>query len=127
MKRHYITPSLVIISCLLFGLHQYFQMIAKISMPLFDNYLDPVLMMPILLYLLGWERKLLFRNVSMQLPENHIFGYFILAVIFGELILPFFNNKFTADYWDILSYALGSLSYVVTQRISSTDSLWSTN
>ena len=118
MKRQDATLWLVIISAVLFVVHQYVQLVAKIRMPFLDQYLDPALMMPILLHLLVWERRVVCGDTSIRLPQSHIFGYFLLAVIFGELVFPYFSDKFTADYWDILSYALGSIAYVVAQRVS---------
>jgi hypothetical protein len=122
MKWQEATFGLGLISSLLFVLHQYLQFIAQISMPFFDKYLDPALMMPILLHLLVWERRLIFRDTSSRLPESYIFGYFLLAVIFGELVFPYLSDKFIADYWDILSYALGSYAYAIAQRVSNSQS-----
>ncbi len=118
MKRQHTTLGLVIIASVLFLVHQYIQLVAHISMPFLDSYLDPALMMPILLHLQVWERRLILRDATIRLPETHIFGYFILAVIFGELVFPYFSDKFIADYWDILAYAFGSLAYGVAQRVS---------
>lgn len=118
MKLQYATQVLVIISAVLFVVHQYLQLIAHINITFLDNYLDPFVMMPILLYLLVWERRLLLRKRTLLLPNTHIFGYFVLAVIFGEVLFPLLNKRFTADYWDILSYGLGSLIYGIVQQIN---------
>lgn len=122
MKWKEATFGLGLISSLLFVIHQYVQLVMTISMPFFDKYLDPALMMPILLHLLVWERRLIFRDASTRLPESHILGYFLLAVVFGEFVFPYFNDKFITDYWDILSYALGSFAYAIAQRISNSRS-----
>lgn len=118
MKRQHTTLGLVIIASLLFVAHQYIQFVAHIRMPFLNSYLDPALMMPILLHLQVLERRLILRDATIQLPETHIFGYFILAVLFGELVFPYYSERFTSDYWDIVSYSFGSLVYGIAQRMS---------
>jgi hypothetical protein len=118
MKQPNATLILVIISALLFIIHQYLQMVAHINIVFLDNYLDPAVMMPIVLYAVLWERRILFRNKTIVLPYTDIFGYFVLISVFGEVLFPFFNDRFTTDYWDIVSYAVGSLAYAIAQRAS---------
>ena len=119
MKNISATAILVFISCLLFTIHQYLQFIAKISLPFADNYLDPALMMPIVLHAVFWEKRLLLKNHSRGLNALHIFCYFILTVCIAEMLFPLLSNKFTADRLDIISYAVGSFAYYVAQIITS--------
>jgi len=100
----------------LFLLHQYLQKIVKVSLPVMDNYLDPLLLMPILLPLIVWERQLIHKKINYTLPLTHVFGYFLLVSILCEIILPLWNRKMTADVRDILFYALGSIIYVASTR-----------
>jgi len=102
-------------SSLLFIVHQYLQLIAEISCPLADSYLDPALMMPIVLHAVMWEKRLLHKDHSVRLPAIHIFSYFILTAFIAEILFPLLSNKFTADPFDIISYAMGSFVYYLAQ------------
>ena len=100
------------ICAFLFIFHQYLQKIASISLSLVDSYLDPLLCMPILLHLIVWERKLFHRRAEYTLSLSHIVGYVLLVSILCEIVLPLWNEKMTADPWDIACYALGGFIYV---------------
>ena len=109
---------LVIVCAVFFLVHQYLQMLVQVNIPLLDNYLDPVMVMPLLLYAVLWERRIFLKNKSIVLSYTEILGYFLLVVIFGEILFPIISEKFTADYWDILAYALGTLAYKVARKKS---------
>lgn len=47
---------------LLVLLHQSLEKLLEIRIPVIDNYLDPLLLMPILLHLMLWERRILFKK-----------------------------------------------------------------
>lgn len=118
MKKESPIVILVIVSALLFLIHQYVQMRVQLDIAFLDNYLDPAILMPLILYALLWERRILLRNRNIVLSYTDIFGYFLLMVIIGEILFPFISEKFTADYWDILAYALGTLAYVIAKEVS---------
>ena len=118
MKQESPIIILVIVSALLFLMHQYLQRQLQFNITFLDNYLDPVVLMPLILYAVLWERRILLRNKNIILSYIDIFGYFLLMVIFGEILFPLISEKFTADYWDILAYAVGTLAYVITKGVS---------
>lgn len=95
----------------LFLLHQLGERIVGINMPFIDSYLDPILLMPILLHLITWERRIVFGNKSYQLSGYHMFGYFVLIAIVAELVLPQLTPKLISDRYDVACYALGALIY----------------
>lgn len=115
MKNISVTTILVCVSCLLFIIHQYLQLIAEIAWPFVDNYLDPLLMMPIVLHAVVWEKRLLHKDHTVRLPAIHIFSYFILTAFIAETLFPLLSNKFTADPFDTISYAMGSFVYYLAQ------------
>ena len=119
MKQERAVFSLVIVSGLLFLFHQYLQNETDINITFLNNYLDPFLLMPLLLYAVLWERRIVLKNKNMVLSYTEIFGYFVLMVLMGEVLFPLISKKFTADYWDILAYALGTLAYIIAKEISS--------
>lgn len=118
MKHEKPIIILVAVSALLFLIHQYFQMVIKLKIAFMDNYLDPAVLMPLLLYAVLWERRLILKNKNLVLSYTEIFGYFLLMVLIGEILLPLFSEKFTADYWDILAYAFGTLAYIIAKEVS---------
>lgn len=118
MKQESPILILVIVSALLFLIHQYLQLGVQLHIDFLDNYLDPAVLMPLILYAVLWERRILLRNRNLVLPYTDIFGYFLLMVILGEVLFPLISERFTADYWDILAYAFGSLAYIITKEIS---------
>jgi hypothetical protein len=118
---------LFIASALLFLGHQYLQLIMGINITFLDNYLDPTVLMPTLLFAVLWERRILLKNKNMVLSYTEILGYFLLVVIFGEIIFPLFSDRFIADYWDILAYAIGTLAYIGAKRASDLPKVGSQN
>src|SRR5690606_33148683 len=96
----------------LFILHQYLQKIACISLSLAYSYLDPLLCMPILQLEVVLVRTLCHRWTEYTLSLSHIVGYVLLVSILCEIVFPLWNEKMTADPWDIACYALGGFIYV---------------
>lgn len=118
MKQERPILILVIVSAFLFLIHQYLQKGIQIHIPFLDNYLDPTVLMPLILYAVLWERRILLRNRNIVLSYTDILGYFLLMVLIGEVLFPLISEKFTADYWDILAYAFGTLAYSFARQIS---------
>ncbi len=102
----------------LFLIHQVVERVIGIMVPFIDSYLDPILLMPILLYLITLERSIVFDKKSYQLSVYLMFGYFVLISILSELILPKFNSKLTPDKYDVVCYAIGTFIYFATSIIS---------
>ena len=104
-----------LICCLLFLVHQLLQKVLEIKLPVIDAYLDSFLLMPILLTFLVVERRWLFRRRSgycLKLLDIVIATLFIAIV--AELVFPALSHRFTADWWDVLAYALGSSLFYFT-------------
>jgi hypothetical protein len=101
--------------CLLFVLHQILQKAAGIAMPLFDAYLDPFLAMPIMLTLLVVERRLLFgRGKQYRLSTLEAIIATIFIVLIAELAFPALSSRFTADWWDVVAFSLGTVLFMAT-------------
>lgn len=118
MKQEQPIIILVSISAVLFLIHQYLQMRVQLNIAFLDNYLDPIVLMPLILYAVLWERRILLHNRNIVLSYTDILGYFLLMVLLGEVLFPLISEKFTADYWDILAYAFGTLAYVIARKMS---------
>ncbi|MGO1815942.1 MAG: hypothetical protein ACTHZ1_03355, partial [Sphingobacterium sp.] len=111
MSKQQKSSILFIVCSLLFVLHQILQKVVGLSFPLADNYLDPLLCMPIVLHLIVLERRFLRNRPGYTLPRSHIFGYFLLISIISELIFPIWSEQMTSDIWDVICYAFGALVY----------------
>ncbi|MBL7706725.1 MAG: hypothetical protein JNM21_14360 [Taibaiella sp.] len=97
---------------LLVLLHQFLEKWLEIRIPVIDNYLDPLLLMPILLHLMLWERRILFKK-----DLHYVFSLFEVIVLFivvsfvAEYLFPRWSMGFTADGWDVVCYACGTLIF----------------
>lgn len=100
----------------LFTLHQIIEKIAGIHVEILDSYLDPLLIMPILLTLLSWERALVIKDKSYRLPWQLTMLYFVVVSILGEVVLPNVSDRMTADPYDVACYALGTILYLAVDR-----------
>lgn len=98
-----------------FLLHQIAQKTLGIGISWADSYLDPLLLMPILLQGITWERSwLLGKRIQLQIPE--IIFWTIAASILFEYFFPKWNTKFTADIWDVACYFAGSILFYFTKK-----------
>ncbi len=98
-----------LLCCFLFALHQFMQKVLQLTVPVADAYIDSFLLMPILLTFLVAERRILFKRGAtycLSVLEIIIATFFIAIV--AELIFPALSQRFTADWLDVLAYALGS-------------------
>jgi hypothetical protein len=121
MTSNSLFPLFFSISCCAFLIHQFVERILRINIPFIDSYLDPLLIMPILLHLVVLERRIVLKNASYRLPLLHITGYFILICLFGEVIFPYINSAFISDLWDIFFYAIGTLFYIIMSNKYTTE------
>ncbi|PVH24254.1 hypothetical protein DC487_14305 [Sphingobacterium corticibacter] len=110
---HFINPWFLCFA-LLFIIHQVVQWGLGIPIGWLDSYLDPLLMMPITLHLLLWERRYLFeKGDSYKLSIFGIFNYLILVSILGEVIFPVLQPGFVADWIDVLCYFTGAVFFYI--------------
>lgn len=94
------------------GVHQGMQKLLNWHIPILDAYLDPLLFMPILLYLILWERRFFFKKGTQYvLPWSQMLAIFALVSILCEFFFPRWSTRFTMDYWDVLCYFLGMLLF----------------
>lgn len=122
MKRHTNTNKLFALCVLLFLLHQILQHALGIKLPFIDSYLDPLLMMPVLLHLVVLERRMVFRRHAHRMPPDHILGYTILVALISEVAFPALSNLHTGHPLDVIVYAMGALVYAAAQRWASASS-----
>lgn len=96
----------------LVAIHQIMQKVLNWNFPILDAYLDPLLFMPILLHLILWERRFIFKKGRHYiLPWIEILAFFILVSVLCEYLFPRWSTRFTLDYWDVLCYAIGAMIF----------------
>mgnify|MGYP003330963847 FL=1 len=76
------------------------------SHPWADSYLDAFLFLPIALGFPAWVLRLW--QPAFRWSPWFVIGAWGAASLAFEVWIPNFDPRFTADYWDVLSYALGA-------------------
>jgi len=101
--------QLLVIGCVaIFIVHQLLQKVFNISLPYIDSYLDPLLCMPILLYLLLIERKYFWKQKVTSLSWATIVAASVFIIVIAEILFPIWNAAFVFDTIDIVLYCLGA-------------------
>jgi len=95
------------IPALLVPAHQLSQYVLHLDLGLIDDYLDPLLCIPILLGLWLTERRFFLRHHRLTGLEI-VIATAVLAVVFEEGF-PLWQPDFVRDWWDYPAYALGAL------------------
>lgn len=96
---------------LIFILHQLLQKIFHIKIEVIDNYLDPFLCMPILLYGHLQERKMFWQKNIQSLSVGTITIATAMVVVIAEYFFSKWGSRFTYDILDVPMYALGSVFF----------------
>ncbi len=109
-----LTPSrLLLASIVLFGLHQG-AIASGWSHPWADSYLDTLLFLPIALGLPAWVIR--FWQPAFRWRPPFVLGAWVAASVAFEAWIPSFDPRFTADAWDVFSYALGGTMFICSER-----------
>lgn len=97
---------------LIFLTHQILEKVLHIHISLLDKYLDPLLAMPIFLSGILLERRYVFyKTEEYFLSPIDIIASTLFMSIIAEVLFPYWNKGFTADWWDVLCYVLGSIYF----------------
>ena len=109
-----LTPSrLLLASLVLCGLHQG-AIAGGWSHPWADSYLDTLLFLPIALGLPAWVIR--FWQPAFRWSPPFVVGAWVAASVAFEAWIPSFDPRFTADAWDVFSYALGGTMFICSER-----------
>lgn len=109
MKKIFLHISFIL-PLAFFLVHQFIELYLKNSIPVLDNYLDPFCASVLILHALALERRFL---LDWSLTLLDVILAVVFFAVFSELVFPYFSDKFTADVWDVLSFALGGLWFVL--------------
>ena len=91
--------------------HQVLERVLDVRIPLLDNYLDPLLSVPLLVGALQAERRwLLGDRPEARLHVAQLVGLTLAIAVVGEEVFPRLDAlRQTRDVWDYLAYGLGGL------------------
>lgn len=106
------TAILFCVCAVVFAAHQAGAFSALPCAGFLDSYLDPFLLMPILLQLVLQEQILLYRRApDFRLAEATVLRFTISVSFIAEVIFPWLSPRFTADGYDVFCYVAGSLFF----------------
>lgn len=92
-----------------------FQRFAIPIPPLINNHLNDLLILPINLFAVQYI-WLLFTNKIVYVKIKMILTAIVIYTLYFECILPQFNARYTADFWDVLCYVAGGTLFWVYQH-----------
>ena len=81
-------------------------------LPLVNGYIDDLFAIPVIANLGLWfQRTLIIKNNYYVLSPWHIAFIVVYVALVFEWLLPHFSNAYTADWADILLYAVGGVFF----------------
>lgn len=111
IKRFYF-PSFVGVAMLVYAAQH-----LSFSLPsLINNYLNDLLCMPIVLKVCQYAVRQIKNDKSLQIPIKIAVTLTLLYALYFELILPKFNDRYTADSIDVCLYILGFVFFFWIER-----------
>jgi hypothetical protein len=112
---HTLQQPIFVVVALMFVAHQILQKYFGIALFWLHSYLDPLLCMPILLTLLLTERRHIWgKGLQYRLSLTEVSMATIALSIVFELVFPKLSTRFTADWGDVVAYAIGALFFYLT-------------
>ncbi|MCH7413055.1 magnesium citrate secondary transporter [Belliella sp. R4-6] len=101
-----------IIPCILFWINQAVERLLGIYIPYVHAYLDDLLAMPVVLgvtlQVFRWIHPS--RNLFYFTKVQLLVGWLYFSFLF-EVLLPRWSATYTADIWDVLCYAIGTVIF----------------
>ncbi len=121
--KHWLVLVIIFIS------HQILQKGFEIEIEWIDNYLDPLLFSPLILFLYNLELNYIqYKNKPWPpLSNNQIIASTLIFCVFSELVLPKLSSNFTYDLLDILAIIAGSIYFKFSMnniQIDNTDHIY---
>ena len=97
-----------------FLIHQFLQYGMKVHLPFVDSYLDPFCAGSLALYAVSTERWVFFGQK--YLSKTDIIVTTVFLAIVSEILFPYFSDRFTSDWVDVIAILLGSIWYVTFSK-----------
>lgn len=103
----YLLRPLFILACTLFIINQLSES-QQIFLPYIHAYLDDLLCFPIVLTLILFLLRKIYRNPHYRFTTTQIvFAVAYFSLVF-EVFLPYFSANYRGDVWDVVAYGLGA-------------------
>lgn len=93
----------------------------QLSLPLsspINNHLNDLLCMPIVLKICQYAVRCIKRDEHLTIPIKISVTVTVLYAIYFELLLPKFNDRYTADFIDVVLYFIGLLFFIWIENLS---------
>ncbi|WP_295772262.1 hypothetical protein [uncultured Mucilaginibacter sp.] len=96
------------------GLTVYFAEKTHIALPEFVRYyLNDLLIVPLTALITRSVMRLIFGAKTLILTIGQVLYIVVFYSVIFELVLPFYIQRYTADYADVMMYALGGIFYLL--------------
>ncbi|CAN0571507.1 unnamed protein product [Ectocarpus sp. 12 AP-2014] len=79
---------------------------------LINNYLNDLLCMPIVLKICQYAVRFIKKDEHITIPIKISFVLTILYALYFELLLPKLNDRYTADFMDVVLYFIGFVFFL---------------
>ena len=113
MKRAVFHYSFLVPS-FLFVVHQVIFFGFQVQIRFLDNYLDPFCFSAIVLSIYQLQRNWLLGEGDVSKEE--VLGFVVVLSLLSEVLFPWLSARFTADFYDVLSIALGACWFWLTKK-----------
>lgn len=81
-----------------------------------QSYLADLCCMPVILYIALQIMRLLRKDDSFQLKLAHMTFAWIWISLLSEGLIPLFTQRYTADWWDVCAFAIGTCYAFAAQK-----------
>lgn len=112
-----IRRPLFLISAILFVIHQVLEKLFEIHIIWADNYLDMLVLMPILLTGYTIEKKYFNRSREKEVTNLEIVVLTIIVGFISEWLFPYLSPRFTIDAKDFLFLWFGSAAFYLERLV----------
>jgi ubiquinone/menaquinone biosynthesis C-methylase UbiE len=108
---------LCLLACYLYLLNQVLLKTA-FPVPFLHAHFNDLLFLPAALPWVLWiQRACRWRTTDRFPTSSEVFGHLILWTLIAEVVLPAFNSRTVADWWDVIAYTLGAVVGFVVWRL----------
>ena len=99
------------------GLLLYLANIFELNLPDWIRfYAADLLCMPLVLIVILALLRFLYKNDNFKIPLSAIISLTAYYALFFEWLLPKISQRYTADWLDVLMYAIGAIAFYVPQK-----------
>ena len=107
----------IAVGILAFGLLLYLAKLFQLNLPNWVQfYAADLLCMPLVLIVILALLRYFYGNQQFIIPLSAIVSLTVYYALFFEWLLPKISQRYTADWLDVLMYAIGAIAFYLLQR-----------